>query len=203
MPARTAARKLEELAARIRVCPECPLCASRTIAVPGDGSPSARVMIIGEAPGKDEDKTGHPFVGSAGRYLDHLLEGTDIQRSIFFITNLVKCRPPANRVPKALEVDTCTTLYLSRQIALINPELIVLLGAVAAKKLLGVSKVDEVRGRIFEQEGRRYLVTYHPAVRFYREDLAERVKADFGLLKRELTRLAKVTAQAQLAGAAP
>jgi uracil-DNA glycosylase family 4 len=203
MTPRGRAKKLGELAAKIRVCPACPLCASRTLAVPGEGLPTARVMIIGEAPGKEEDKTGKPFVGSAGRYLDHILEGSGIDRSAFFITNIVKCRPEANRVPRALEVETCTSLYLFKQMELIQPVLIVLLGAVATKKLLGVRKVEEVRGKIVEHEGRRFLVTYHPAVRFYREDLAARLKADFTLIKKELTRILKSETRAELAGAAP
>ena len=177
---------LESLARRIRVCPKCPLCQSRTLAVPGTGPPMAKVMIIGEAPGKDEDKSGEPFVGSAGRYLDHVLEGTGIERSDLFITNIVKCRPEGNRLPRALEVDTCTSLYLFNQIELVNPRLILLLGSVAAKKLLGVKKVEEVRGRVVEHAGRNYLVTYHPAVRFYREDLAQQLKKDFALLKKLL-----------------
>jgi uracil-DNA glycosylase len=183
------ARRLEELAAQIRVCTKCPLWQSRTLAVPGDGKFSSRVMIIAEAPGREEDESGHPFVGSAGRYLDHVLEGTGIDRSDFFITNTVKCRPPKNRTPKSLEVETCTSNYLFEQIELINPKLIVLLGGVAAKKMLGVKSINEARGHIIERDGRRYLVGYHPAVRFYREDLGLKVKEDFTRLKRELKKL--------------
>lgn len=183
------AGKLDELAAQIRVCTKCPLHESRTVAVPGDGKASAPVMIIGEAPGKEEDEVGHPFVGSAGRFLDHVLEGTGLDRSDFFITNTVKCRPPHNRTPRKLEVETCTSNYLLAQIALVNPRLIVLLGLVAAKKLLGVSSINEARGHIIERDGRKYLVGYHPAVRFYREDLGEKVKEDFARLKRELKKL--------------
>ncbi len=181
---------LEELAERIRVCTECPLHLSRTLAVPGAGKPTARIMIIGEAPGGKEDKTGQPFVGSAGRYLDHILKGTSFGREDFFITNIVKCRPAANRPPQALEIQTCTSLYLVRQIEVLNPRLILLLGAVAVKAMLGVKSVEEVRGRVIEREGRKYLASYHPAVRFYREDLAAKIKADFALLTRELDKLA-------------
>ncbi|HSU53018.1 MAG TPA: uracil-DNA glycosylase, partial [Candidatus Dormibacteraeota bacterium] len=94
-PASDKYENLEQLAARIRVCPACPLCQSRTNAVPGEGKPNAKVMIIGEAPGANEDKTGRPFAGNAGRYLDHVLEGTGLERTDFFITNIVKCRPPS------------------------------------------------------------------------------------------------------------
>ena len=178
--------RLEELAAQIRVCVRCPLHKSRTLAVPGDGPASARFMIIGEAPGKDEDKTGQPFVGSAGRYLDHVLEGTGLSRQDFFITNIVKCRPPVNRTPKVDEVATCTSNYLFGQIELIDPTLILVLGLVAVKTLLGFKSVEEARGKVLEVNGRRYLASYHPAVRFYREDLGLKIKEDFGRFKREI-----------------
>ncbi len=180
---------LDTLAARIRRCVACPLHQSRILAVPGEGKPDAKVMIIGEAPGAKEDQSGRPFVGSAGKYLDHVLQGTPFTRAEFFITNIVKCRPPSNRNPRAEEVDTCTSLYLFEQIRLINPKLILLLGAVAVKRLLGLSSVEEARGRVIEREGRKYLASYHPAVRFYREDLARKIKADFALLAEELRRL--------------
>jgi uracil-DNA glycosylase len=183
------AGRLDELAAQIRVCTRCPLHESRTLAVPGDGKYTAKVMIIGEAPGKEEDESGHPFVGSAGRFLNHVLEGTGLERSDFFITNTVKCRPPKNRVPRKIEVGTCTANYLSEQIELLNPKLVMLLGATAAKTLLGVKSIGEVRGRVVERDGRKFLVGYHPAVRFYREDLGEKVREDFALLKRELKKL--------------
>src|SRR5205085_1429776 len=124
------AQRLEELAAQIRVCVKCPLHESRTIAVPGDGQPTAKLMIIGEAPGKEEDLSGHPFVGASGKFLNSVLEGTGIERADFFVTNTVKCRPPKNRTPKTLEVNTCTSNYLFEQIELINPRLIMLLGGV-------------------------------------------------------------------------
>lgn len=183
------AERLEALAAQIRVCTKCPLHQSRTLAVPGEGKASAKVMLIGEGPGREEDQTGHPFVGASGRFLDQVLEGTDINRADLFITNIVKCRPPQNRTPKVGEVNTCTSNYLFEQIELLNPKLIVLLGGVAAKKLLGVKSINEARGRLIEREGRYYLVGYHPAVRFYREDLGEKVKEDFSFLKKTLKEL--------------
>src|SRR5438876_119285 len=110
------AKRLHELTEQIRVCVKCPLHTSRTMAVPGDGTVSAAVMIIGEAPGGEEDKSGHPFVGAAGRFLDSVLEGSGIERADFFITNIVKCRPPKNRTPKSNEIETCTSNYLFEQI---------------------------------------------------------------------------------------
>lgn len=189
MPPTKKAKRLQELAAQIRVCTLCPLCESRTVAVPGDGKPAARLMIVGEAPGREEDKTGHPFVGASGQFLNEVLQGTGIERDDFFITNTVKCRPPGNRTPKRNEVETCTSNYLAEQIELLAPRLIVLLGGVAAKKLLGVKSVNEVRGRVIERDGRRYFVTYHPAVRFYREDFAQKVREDFATLRTELRKL--------------
>ena len=183
------AKRLDELAAQIRVCTRCPLHESRTLAVPGDGKYTAKVMIIGEAPGKEEDESGHPFVGSAGRFLNHVLEGTGLERGDFFITNTVKCRPPKNRVPRKIEVGTCTANYLFEQIELLNPKLVMLLGATAAKTVLGVKSIGEVRGRVVVRDGRKFLVGYHPAVGFYREDLGEKVREDFALLKRELKKL--------------
>jgi DNA polymerase len=185
------ALRLDELAAQIKVCTRCPLCESRTHAVPGDGKYRARVMIVGEAPGREEDETGHPFVGSTGRFLNHVLEGTGLDRADFFITNTVKCRPPKNRTPRKLEVDTCTSNYLFEQIELVNPQLVMLLGTVAAKKILGVKSINEARGRVIKESGRKFLVGYHPAVRFYREDLGEKVREDFALLKREIKKLQK------------
>jgi DNA polymerase len=182
-------RRLEALARQIRVCVKCPLHASRTLAVPGEGQPGARVMLIGEAPGREEDASGRPFVGAAGRFLNEVLEGTGIDRDDLFITNIVKCRPPNNRTPKRLEVETCTDNYLFEQIRLVNPRLVVLLGAVAVKRVLGVASVNELRGRVLERDGRKYFVTYHPAVRFYREDLAKKITEDFALLKEELQEL--------------
>jgi DNA polymerase len=183
------ARRLEELAAQIRGCTLCPLWESRTLAVPGDGQFKAKVMIIGEAPGREEDESGHPFVGATGRFLNSVLEGTGLERADFFITNTVKCRPPKNRTPRTLEVNTCTSNYLFEQIELIDPQLVVLLGGVAAKKLLGVKSINEARGRVITRGGRKFMVGYHPAVRFYREELGEKVREDFALLKREIRKL--------------
>jgi DNA polymerase len=190
MPRLQEAERLEALAIQIRSCVQCPLHASRTKAVPGEGSPSARVMLIGEAPGRDEDHRGQPFVGAAGRFLDQMLAGSGVDRSDLFITNTVKCRPENNRPPRKREADTCTSLYLFEQIELINPALIMLLGSVATKKLLGVNSVNEVRGRVIEHNNRKYLAGYHPAASFYREDMAENIRQDFALLRQELQKLA-------------
>lgn len=188
MKAQEVARQLDTLAAAIRECTLCPLCASRTHAVPGDGPPRAAVMIIGEGPGREEDASGHPFIGASGRFLNEVLAGTNLDRNDLFITNIVKCRPPQNRTPRKLEIDTCTAHYLFRQITLVDPALVMLLGSVAAKKILGVKSIALARGRVLEHEGRAFIVGYHPAVRFYREDLEEKVKEDFTLMRDEIER---------------
>lgn len=174
--------RLDELAGHIRQCTKCPLHTSRTRAVPGDGRATAKIMLIGEAPGREEDEQGLPFVGAAGRWLDKLLETNGIDRKELFITNIVKCRPPDNRTPRKGEIDTCTSHYLFEQIACVQPELIVLLGATAAKTLLGIKSINQARGHVIDQDNRRYIVGYHPAAMFYRQDLAERMQEDFALL---------------------
>lgn len=189
MPQLQVAQRLTELATQIRGCVQCPLYASRTLAVPGDGPPSARVMLIGEAPGRDEDRCGQPFVGAAGRFLDQLLAGSGVDRGDLFITNTVKCRPEKNRTPRKHEVDTCTSLYLFEQIELINPALIMVLGSVAAKKLLGVHSVSEARGKVIECQNRKYVVGYHPAASFYRDDMAANIRQDFDILRHALRHL--------------
>jgi DNA polymerase len=183
------------LRAAVSECRACGLCEGRTQTVFGVGNERAHWMIVGEAPGEQEDLKGEPFVGAAGQLLDAMLRSLGLARSEgpaekqVFIVNTLKCRPPRNRTPKSIEVGTCTSNYLFEQIELINPKLIVLLGGVAAKKMLGVKSINEARGRIIERDGRKYLVGYHPAVRFYREDLGEKVKEDFARLKRELKKL--------------
>jgi len=146
-------------------------------------------MLIGEAPGREEDQRGQPFVGAAGRFLDEVLAGSGVDRRDLFITNTVKCRPENNRPPRKREVDMCTSLYLFEQIELINPALIMVLGSVATKKLLSVNSVSEVRGCVIEHNNRKYLAGYHPAASFYREDMAENIRQDFALLRQELQKL--------------
>jgi uracil-DNA glycosylase family 4 len=182
-------QKLETLARAARRCTRCRLHESRTHAVPGEGPPTARVMVIGEAPGGQEDKEGRPFVGSAGRMLDELLRRSGIRREDCFITNIVKCRPPGNRTPRKDEVETCTSHYLSEQVELINPRLVILLGGTAAKAVLNASSVGAVRGQAIERDGRTFLVSYHPAVRFYREDLWRQVEEDFTRIADEVKKL--------------
>jgi DNA polymerase len=146
---------------RSRHC--CGLCAGRTNAVPGEGNPRARLMLIGEGPGATEDATGRPFVGQAGQLLDSILQAIEVPRETVYITNIVKCRPPQNRKPLPDEIAACIP-YLHRQIDLIRPRVIVALGGTAGEALLGVRKsLGELRNKVHTFNGIPLVVTYHPA----------------------------------------
>jgi len=153
---------LSNIAREIRGCRLCPLCRNRINAVPGEGPEHPRLVFVGEGPGREEDLQGKPFVGRAGKLLDHALASAGIVRGDVFVTSVVKCRPAGNRAPRKREIDVCVSTYLDRQIALLNPEIVCLLGATAAKALLGANKVLAVRGRLIER-ARSYFVTFHPA----------------------------------------
>ncbi|MBT4804723.1 uracil-DNA glycosylase [Candidatus Woesearchaeota archaeon] len=155
-------RKLYDLAEDIRKCTSCPLSRGRTLAVPGEGKIDSGILIVGEAPGAEEDRLGQPFVGRAGKLLNELLETAGIDRSDVFITNCVKCRPPKNRNPNTLELKTCKK-WLDSQIALLKPKLIIILGRVALKNLTGKEKIKDLHGKVSEFDGQKYFVTYHPS----------------------------------------
>jgi len=152
---------LAEVERQVLECLLCRLWESRLIAVPGEGDPRARLMMIGEAPGVSEDALGRPFTGMSGRYLDACLEAAGLERPQVFITSAVKCRPPGNRTPRRDELTICSR-YWRRQISLIDPPYVLLLGRVATAAVLGL-ELSEVRGRLLERDGRVWLPTYHPA----------------------------------------
>lgn len=149
----------------IRACTACPLCETRTQAVPGVGNAEADLLIIGEAPGREEDRRGEPFVGRAGQLLDRMLAAISLDRETVYITNVLKCRPPDNRDPKPEEVQACSG-FLRRQIELIRPRAILAVGRIAAQQLLETGEpIGRLRGR-WHRFGPRetpLLVTYHPA----------------------------------------
>jgi DNA polymerase len=155
-------KNLKTIAQEIRACSLCSLAKSRTNAVPGEGPASASLMFVGEAPGREEDAQGRPFVGQAGKMLNQALLDAGIERNDVFITNVVKCRPPNNRIPTKNEIESCVTAHMHRQIQALNPEFICLLGGTAAKALLGIERLVTVRGRLIEKD-RKYFATYHPA----------------------------------------
>ncbi|MGB4681858.1 MAG: uracil-DNA glycosylase [Dethiobacteria bacterium] len=157
------ALQLATLEEKCRGCRLCRLRSGCTQVVFADGSPNARLMLVGEGPGAEEDRLGLPFVGAAGKLLDRILEAAGLKRSELYIANVVKCRPPGNRLPAADEVAHCLP-YLKEQIRLVNPQLIVCLGALATRTLIGGSaSVTRMRGRWYEIGGRRYMPTFHPA----------------------------------------
>lgn len=159
----SAAELLAALAAQLADCRRCRLCEGRTQVVFGVGNPQARLMFIGEGPGQEEDRLGEPFVGRAGKLLDAMLRALGLPRREVYIANVVKCRPPGNRDPQDDEVAACRP-FLERQVELVNPQVIVTLGRVAARHLLGRSEaMRELRGRWTSWRGRRVLPTYHPA----------------------------------------
>ncbi len=144
-------------------CTRCRLHKGRKNIVFGVGNVNADIMFVGEGPGADEDEQGEPFVGRAGQLLNNMISAMGIQRQDVYIANIVKCRPPGNRTPERDECDTCSP-FLLRQIAVIQPKVIVALGAVAAKNLLAVNdSMANLRGRWYDFRGARLLVTYHPA----------------------------------------
>jgi DNA polymerase len=174
----SAEETLKEVAAEVSICERCNLWKGRTKAVPGEGNPHAKIMFIGEGPGFHEDKQGRPFVGPAGHFLDELLASIDLKRSDVFITNVVKCRPPNNRDPEPGEISACSD-YLDRQIAAINPQVIVTLGRYSMARFFGSEKISAIHGRARKIDGRICIAMYHPAAGLHQQSLKETIRADF------------------------
>ncbi|MGH8197646.1 MAG: uracil-DNA glycosylase [Steroidobacteraceae bacterium] len=151
------------LAARVRECRLCGLCETRTQTVFGTGNQRARLMVIGEAPGAEEDRQGEPFVGRAGLLLNSMLRAAGFERGEVYIANVLKCRPPQNRDPSHEETERCLP-YLLRQIELIGPAAILCVGRIAAQRLLGTEQpLARLRGRVLRLGDVPVIVTYHPA----------------------------------------
>ena len=184
---------LESLAADIRVCKACPLCETRTLAVPGEGVFDPLVMVIGEGPGADEDRAGRPFVGRAGQLLDKMLDSIGLSRDKnCFIANMVKCRPPGNRNPSPDEIGACFP-YLQKQIALLQPKIILCAGKISTQSLLNTSiGISALRGKIAayntgaDGETIPLLPTFHPSAVLRDESLKRPVWEDLKLLRSEL-----------------
>ena len=154
---------LEELENSIKGCNKCKLCGGRNNIVFGVGNENADIMFIGEGPGADEDAQGIPFVGKAGQLMNKAFEGIGINRDKVYIANIVKCRPPQNRNPEKDEAEACID-YLRNQVMIIKPKIIVLLGNVALKNILGEEYgITKARGKWIEKKGIWYLPTFHPA----------------------------------------
>jgi len=154
--------KLDKLNKEIRNCKRCSLFKTRKNTVPGEGPVKAKIMVIGQAPGAMEDKTGRPFVGPAGKFLDKLLKIAKIDRKKIFVTSPIKCFPPKNRKPKKEEIEACLP-YLKKQIEIINPKKFILLGEVAFLVFFPDEKLKDFRGKWIKKNKKFYFPTYHPA----------------------------------------
>ncbi len=181
--------ELRSLQEEISRCTKCPLHLSRTHVVFGDGE--GPFVMVGEAPGRNEDLQGKPFVGQAGRVLNELLEKSGMERRRFFITNVVKCRPPGNRNPTWDEIRSCKP-YLDRQIEIISPPAIIALGRFSATVLLGMERLitlKEYRGRVLDSiYGIPLVITYHPASVLRNPSLYDRILQDFTLFRERFYR---------------
>ena len=187
-PAPEAGLDWKALEQAVAGCRGCALCETRTRTVFGVGDRDARLMVIGEAPGADEDRQGEPFVGRAGQLLTAMLAAIGLAREQVYIANVLKCRPPGNRDPQAAEVAACRA-YLDRQIALIRPELILAVGGVAAKNLLQTdTPVGRLRGRVhrYGDSGIPLRVTYHPSYLLRRPEEKAKAWADLQQVWRDL-----------------
>lgn len=177
---------LNDLDKCINNCQDCPLGATRSNFVFGVGNPNAKIMVIGEAPGADEDAQGEPFVGRAGQLLTKILQAIGLERNDVYICNILKCRPPGNRRPLPEEVDECEP-YLIKQIEIIKPEFILALGLTAVDTLLKKKhKMADTRGILTEYRGIKMIVTYHPAALLRNPNLKKPTWEDVQLLKKLL-----------------
>ena len=184
-PPRNSVEMTEYLA---RNCTACPLHRTRTNAVPGEGPADARIVLIGEAPGRNEDEQGRPFVGAAGKLLDELLPMAGLSRDDVYITNILKCRPPDNRDPLPEEVSACAQ-HLDRQLLHLNPELVITLGAFSLNRFFPGETVGKARGRIRNKDGLLIYPVMHPAAALRRKELKERCSADFQSIPQALESL--------------
>lgn len=179
------ANQLPVIAEEVRSCQKCDLARGRIQAVPGEGNPNARVMLIGEGPGFHEDEQGKPFVGNSGNFLTSLLEKAGLRREDVFITNVVKCRPPSNRDPLPDEMASCSD-YLDRQIATIDPEVIVTLGRFSMSRYFPGDRISKIHGQAYTKDGRLVVPMYHPAAALHQGSLRAVIEEDFSKLPKYL-----------------
>ena len=170
-------KKLEQIKQNVIECTKCELHKTRTNSVPGKGNFKSDVIFVGEAPGRNEDKHGEPFIGAAGKRLNLALEMAGISRDDVYITNIVKCRPPNNRVPNTDERSTCQE-YLKEEISIIKPKIICVLGNTAFNSILGGSEITKFRGKIIRKNNQLYFITIHPAATIYNQKLIDVLNED-------------------------
>ena len=168
---------LETVRKNVIECTKCDLCKTRTHSVPGKGNFNSDVIFVGEAPGKNEDLNGEPFVGVAGKKLSLALENAGVTRDEVYITNTVKCRPPKNRVPSVIEREACQE-YIQKEIEIIKPKIICVLGNTAFGSILGGNEITKFRGKVGRKEGQLYFITIHTAATIYNQGLIEVLKED-------------------------
>jgi len=170
-------KKIEKIKQQVIECTKCELSKTRTNSVAGKGNFKSDVIFVGEAPGKNEDLKGEPFIGIAGKKLSIALKSAGITREEVYITNIVKCRPPNNRVPTSIERDTCQE-YLKKEIEIIKPKIICILGNTAFGSLLDGKEITKFRGKIVSKDNQLYFLTVHPAATIYNQKLISVLEKD-------------------------
>ncbi|MBT3573383.1 MAG: uracil-DNA glycosylase [Nitrosopumilus sp.] len=178
-------REIQKIKLQVTKCTKCELSETRNNSVPGKGNYKADVIFVGEAPGKNEDVNGEPFIGIAGKKLTMALESAGVTREEVYITNIVKCRPPKNRVPTTDERNTCQN-YLEKEIEIINPKIICILGNTAFNSLLNGNEITKFRGKIAKKNNQLYFLSVHPAATIYNQKL-------ISVLKKDMRKLFKLT----------
>ena len=180
--------ELEKIKQQVIECTKCELSQTRNNSVAGKGNFKADVIFVGEAPGKNEDLKGEPFIGIAGKKLSIALESAGITREEVYITNIVKCRPPKNRVPTPIERETCQN-YLEKEIEIIEPKIICILGNTAFSSLLDGKEITKFRGKVVSKNNQLYFLTVHPAATIYNQKLISVLKKDMKKLFRVIKEL--------------
>ena len=178
-------KKIEQIKQEVIKCTKCELSETRTNSVPGKGNFKSDVIFVGEAPGKNEDEKGEPFIGIAGKKLSSALENAGVSRDDIYITNIVKCRPPSNRVPKTNERETCQE-YLKQEISIIKPKIICVLGNTVFNSILGGSEIMKYRGKVAQKDKQLYFISLHPAATIYNQKLVD-------VFKKDIKKLFKIT----------
>ena len=185
-------KSLEVIRQKVTICKNCDLCKTRKNSVPGVGNQNADIVFVGEAPGKSEDLRGKPFVGTAGKKLDEALENSGLTRDQVYITNIVKCRPPKNRIPNDNEKIMCSD-YLKNELSIINPKIICLMGNTAYGSILNGKCVSKNHGKVVRKDKHVYFISYHPAATIYNPKLGE-------IFKNDIKKLAKIIRKDELNG---
>jgi uracil-DNA glycosylase len=191
----TKKEKLDQLNALMSMCSNCALRCGALRVVPGDGNAEAEIMLIGEAPGKKEDELGIPFVGAAGKFLDEMLATINLKREDIYIANVCKCRPPGNRDPFPEEVAACWP-WLEKQIAIIDPKLIVTLGRHSLNRFYPLAKISQDHGKVFKKTfpnmgSRHFYALYHPAAALYNGSMREVLLEDFKKIPKIIEKIKK------------